>query len=194
MRKLRAILKYRVKDPFRDGFWALYGRGIRNSAPNPDARSFLFVCTGNICRSPFCAGIAARLSRERQRGPILCESAGIQVSLSLPAPDDAILAANRFGVDLRAHRSRVVDARLLERFDAAFVMEAWQYRHMKRYFPGFREKIFLLPLFDGEEAAREGHYQAFHIEDPFGKPIEQFHRCFQRIERCVDAMLERMVR
>jgi protein-tyrosine phosphatase len=194
MTALREMLKRLVKDPLSDGFWALAGRGIRNPATNPDARSFLFVCTGNICRSPFCAGVAEKISRERRRGSIVSESAGIEVSHSLPPPEEAIHAADRFGVDLRGHRSRRVDAGLLERFDAVMVMEAWQYRRMRGNFPGFREKIFLLPLFDDDGTAREGHYKAFHIEDPFGKPDEQFHRCFQRIVRCVEAVLKTMTR
>jgi protein-tyrosine phosphatase len=194
MMPLRAMVKRRVKDPLRNAFWALYGRGIRNPATIPDATSFLFVCRGNICRSPFCAGIAGKISTERNRGSIVSESAGIEVAHSLPPPEDAILAADRFGVDLRGHRSRKVDDVLLERFDAVVVMEAWQYLHMRKIFPGFREKIFLLPLFEGEGSARENHYHAFHIGDPFGKPIEQFRLCFQRIERSVDAMLETMAR
>lgn len=184
----------RVKDPLKDSFWALYGRRIRNPAPNLSARSFLFVCTGNICRSPFCAEIVGKISHEHHLGPIVSESAGIKVSQSLPPPEDAILAADRFGVDLRAHRSRRIDGALLERFDATLVMEAWQYRHLRESFPEFLEKIFLLPLFDPEGEARGGHYQAFHIEDPFGKPLEQFHRCFHRIGMCVEAMLEKTVR
>jgi protein-tyrosine phosphatase len=193
MTALREILKRRIKDPLKEGFWAVYGRRIRNPAPNPAARSFLFVCTGNICRSPFSEGIVGKIPHE-QLGPILSASAGIKVSLSLPPPDDAILAADRFGVDLRAHRSRRIDAALIERFDATLVMEAWQYTHLRERFPGFQEKIFLLPLFDPEGEAKGGHYQAFHIEDPFGKPLEQFHRCFHRIGMCVEAMLEKTVR
>lgn len=194
MTAIRKILKRRVKEPLRDSFWSLYGRRFRNPAPNPAARSFLFVCTGNICRSPFCAGIAGKISNEQKMGSIVSESAGIKVSLSLPPPEEAISAADRFGVDLRGHRSREVDAALLERFDATLVMEAWQYAYMREIFPEFKEKIFLLPLFEPEGKERSGHFQAFNIEDPFGRPLEQFDRCFDRIGKCVEAMLEKTVR
>lgn len=194
MTALRKMLKRKVKDPLKDRFWALYGRRIRNPAANPAARSFLFVCTGNICRSPFCAGIAGKISQKHHIGPIVSESAGIRVTLSLPPPEEAIIAADRFGVNLRGHLSRGIDAALLEQFDAVLVMEAWQYSHLRERFPGYLGKIFLLPLFDPEGNARSGYYQEFNIEDPFGKTLEQYHLCFHRIGRCVEAILEMMVR
>ncbi len=81
----------------------------------------LIVCTGNICRSPMAEGLL-RL-RLRERGiPAEVSSTGL-VAAGRAVPADALAAARRFGVDLDAHRSRVLDRDQLDRADLVLTME-----------------------------------------------------------------------
>jgi len=65
----------------------------------------LFVCAGNLCRSPFAEGLARRLATERGLD-IEFESAGEIAYEGNSCPQDALDAAKRHGVDLAAHRAR----------------------------------------------------------------------------------------
>lgn len=66
----------------------------------------LFVCTGNICRSPIAAGLlAARLGSS---GPaVRVDSAGI-LDLDVPSPPEVIATGNDLGIDLADHRGRLI--------------------------------------------------------------------------------------
>jgi len=57
--------------------------------------SILFVCKGNICRSPFAEAIARSLYRNGADPAFRFASAGIDVERSLSPPQEAILAAKR---------------------------------------------------------------------------------------------------
>jgi protein-tyrosine-phosphatase len=65
----------------------------------------LFVCAGNICRSPFAEGLARRLAAERGLD-VEFASAGEIALDGDRCPPDAIAAAKEFGVDLSSHRAR----------------------------------------------------------------------------------------
>ena len=67
----------------------------------------LFVCSGNTCRSPLAAAIAARLFRERGLA-VAVASAGLQAQEGRPADPRAVAVAARRGLDLGGHRSRPV--------------------------------------------------------------------------------------
>jgi protein-tyrosine-phosphatase len=65
----------------------------------------LFVCAGNICRSPFAEGLARRLAAERGLD-VEFASAGKIAFDGDRCPPDAVAAAKEFGVDLSSHRAR----------------------------------------------------------------------------------------
>ena len=64
----------------------------------------LFVCAGNICRSPFAEGLARRLAAERGVD-VEFASAGEIALDGDRCPGDAVAAARAHGVDLSAHRA-----------------------------------------------------------------------------------------
>ena len=65
----------------------------------------LFVCAGNLCRSPFAEELARLRAGERGLD-VEFESAGEIAYEGSRCPDDAVAAASRYGVDLTAHRAR----------------------------------------------------------------------------------------
>lgn len=80
---------------------------------------FLFVCTANICRSPMAAALFAEQSG-RLPDPVEVSSAGISATGELGdrgVPAEVLEVMAPYGIDLRAHRSRVLTQALLEPAD-----------------------------------------------------------------------------
>ena len=81
---------------------------------------FLFVCTGNTCRSPMAAALLTRAADARGLA-VEVQSAGLFTDGS-PAADPAIEVLAEWGIDLSAHRSRTVTPAMCDRADVIAVM------------------------------------------------------------------------
>lgn len=135
---------------------------------------YMFVCFGNICRSPFAAAIA------RQRHQVRADSAGL-FGPDRPSPPQAIAAARRRGADLATHRSKLMTA-ALARPCIVVVMEARQADEVRALgVPAERITV----LSDLDPLA----WQTRTIPDPFGTSDETYDAVFLRIERCVAALV-----
>jgi len=83
----------------------------RTYNPGIDAVTVLFVCTGNICRSPMAEGLLrARLADRGVSAEV--QSAGLTFD-DREATREAIAVAARAGIDISNHRSRIVDGALI---------------------------------------------------------------------------------
>src|SRR5262249_49103056 len=103
-------------------------REVSTKAP----ASILFVCHGNICRSPFAAFLFEKLARERLLTSIRVESAGF-IGPDRASPPQALDAAARRGIDMSAHRSQLLKDRLVRGSDLVVVMAADQARGIRRF-------------------------------------------------------------
>lgn len=108
--------------------------------------SILFVCTANRYRSPIAeACFKAALSKDHEQHQVWdISSAGTWTKDGLPAMQNAIEKATLLGLDIAAHRSRVVTADLLENTDLIIVMEEGQKEALQNEFVQDAGKIFLL--------------------------------------------------
>lgn len=179
---MKSALRH-IKNCVVDAYWDV--RGPRLSLPSvpTHAKSILFVCKGNICRSPF----AEHLASDRWPNAIFA-SAGLHVSNPMPAPDHAIQAAKQYGLELEIHRSQSISEAMIEKYDMIVAMEAWQYIEVKSRFPCHRHKIHLLASFGGNGPKHERGYAAYNIADPYGGQLGDFDRCFERISHCVSGL------
>ena len=98
----------------------------------------LFVCMGNICRSPTAEGVFRRLVQERvPHLPLEIDSAGTHDYHVGEAPDSrAIAAAARRGIDLRGLRAREVSDEDFDRFDLILAMDRLNYVTLLERAPG----------------------------------------------------------
>ena len=175
-----------LKRHLRNAVWRLRGVTVRNP-PTPDQpRSILFVCQGNICRSPFAAEVARRLLPEG----VQCLSAGFRVKVDSSSPLAAVEAAERRGVSLHDHRARPLTRTMVADADIVFVMEAWHLTLLRSTYGDQRHKIMLLSLCDPTLGTASA-YDRFHIADPYGKPPDVFDACFGRLERTIAALAQR---
>lgn len=101
----------------------------------------LFICLGNICRSPAAEGVfRALVAREGLDGRVTCDSAGTG-SWHIGEPPDRRMraAAKRRGVDLDSLRGRQVTAADFETFDYVLAMDADNLANLRALCPPGRE-------------------------------------------------------
>jgi protein-tyrosine-phosphatase len=142
-------------------------------------RAILVVCHGNICRSPFAAGLLA--SALEPRGTLVA-SAGFVGPGRAPPAEAGIAAASR-GVDLRAHRSQLLTPMLVREADLIVVMEPRQQREVCQRFGRSPKAVIVL----GDLDPRPIETRA--MQDPVDQPLEAFLESYARIERCVHELI-----
>ena len=160
---------------------------MSNAPAAPALRaSVLFVCMGNICRSP----TAETVFRERAKRAGLAdrlriESAGIGDWHAGQPPDHrAIIHARRRGYDLAALRARQVTREDFARFDFILAMDLRNLRDLQSLRPAeFAGHLGLLLDFVPELGLRE-------VPDPYFGGAEGFEAVLELTERAADALLE----
>ena len=121
----------------------------------------LFVCMGNICRSPLAEG-AFRAEAERRRLDVIVDSAGTGGWHAGEPPDRRALAvAARHGVDISDLRARQVTRDDFHNFDHVIALDADNFDHLARLRPP-GSKALLSLLLDHVEG-REGEA----VADPY---------------------------
>lgn len=188
--QIRKALKWLIKGYFRNICWNIYGKTIRNPFFSKAPESYLFICKGNICRSPFAEHITWINTGSSSKRNNTFHSAGLIVKKPIPSPKDAVIAAESFGVKLTSHRSKEITPEMIDAYDIIIAMETWQLNSLRKGFPNFQEKFFLLPLFDTVVSPETTGFYRYNIKDPYGRGLDEFTKCFQRIERCVLVLFE----
>lgn len=144
-----------------------------------EKRSVLFVCTGNICRSPTAEGVLRHLARESGI-ELRVESAGTGDWHAGEAPDErAQRHAKSRGYDLSAQRARQVRARDFEEFDLVVAMDRGHLRELRRHCPR-QHQGKLRMLVDGRD-----------VPDPYYGGPEGFEQVLDLVEAaCRDLLAE----
>ena len=148
--------------------------------------SVLFVCTGNICRSPTAEGVLRKLAAEAGLGDrIVIESAGTDdYHVGDPPDPRAIRRAGLRGYDLRALRARQVEPRDFDRFDLIVAMDRGHHRVLSKLCPPQRVAAVRLFL---DFAANDGPRD---MPDPYYGGIEDYDHALDLIEPGAAALLE----
>jgi protein-tyrosine phosphatase len=179
-----------MKNAVRRVRWAVRPASVAPPAIPAEVGSVLFVCLGNICRSPFAAVVAQRHLHERGATGVACVSAGLQPSAAGASPPEACAASARYGVSLRDHRPRAVTRALVDGSDLIVVMEREHAADLQRAYPDRYDRVVLLPLFDGTARG----YQRYTIADPFGLSAEAYDDCYRRIHGAVAELVTQILR
>jgi protein-tyrosine phosphatase len=144
-------------------------------------RSVLFVCHGNICRSPFAAALFTRSMSSLLADRLQVASAGFTVG-NRAAPAEAVKAAAAYDVDLSQHRSRIITPELLRSADLIIVVSSDQARALA---PRARADAALVVLgdLDTQPITRRT------ILDPWNGTESAFDESYARIARCIKQLL-----
>ncbi|MEO8304868.1 MAG: low molecular weight protein-tyrosine-phosphatase [Betaproteobacteria bacterium] len=160
---------------------------ISNRSAEPDA-SVLFVCLGNICRSPTAEGVFRAAAVKGGIGSlVLADSAGIgDWHVGLPPDKRTIQAARRRGYDLTAIRGRRVQVADFSRFGWIIAMDESNLRALTEMKPpDFGGHLGLLLEFAPEAGLRE-------VPDPYFGGAEGFDRVIDLVEQGTAGLLARM--
>ena len=148
-------------------------------------RLYLFVCTGNTCRSPLAAGICRKLLAEKLNCPpeelprrgILVSSAGMAAMMGCAASPEAVDAARNLGVDLDEHVSQPLTRTLLAEAEYVFTMTRAHSDALAGRFAGLPARVELISP-DGDD-----------IPDPIGGDMPLYEECARRIMDCLHRRL-----
>jgi len=141
-------------------------------------KAILFVCHGNIFRSPFAAAVLRRALERGGVNGVRVESAGL-IGAGRPVPRDAIATAARRGIDLSRHTSQLALADVVRAAELVVVMDELQRRMVCERFGRWPRDVLLLGDFDPTAVTSRA------IEDPVEQGPEVCERVYARIERCV---------
>jgi protein-tyrosine-phosphatase len=120
------------------------GRRQRDWRPTVrKATNVVFVCHGNIIRSPLAAAAFAREATVRGRG-VQVSSAGLSARVGEPADPRAADSAEERGLPLESHRARPLDAAQVAAADAIFIMDHLNLGRILARFPDAADRVFLL--------------------------------------------------
>jgi protein-tyrosine phosphatase len=108
-----------------------------------NATDVVFVCHGNIIRSPLGAAAFAREAAVRGR-PLQVSSAGLSALAGKPADPRAADSAEERGLALATHRARPLDAAQVAAADAIFIMDHLNLGRILARFPEAADRVFLL--------------------------------------------------
>lgn len=139
----------------------------------------VFVCAGNICRSPY-AEVAFATRHSDLAAHHAVSSAGTLPQDGRPTPSHGIGAAAARGVDLHAHRSRHLTRPIVEGAGALLVFDSRNYDAVVSRFPALRKRLLLV----GDLAGLGP------IADPVDGDRSVFEACYDRIDSALAAAAE----
>src|SRR5437660_10746121 len=154
----------------------------RSQARREIVKSVLFVCTGNICRSPIAEGLFRRLIGNRK--DIEVASAGVHAVRGQPPSLYAVQVCENDGVNISDLRSQPLTADLVERATHIFAMTGAHLETIHMLFPHGAEKTFLLREFEepGATLWRD-------VPDPIGLGREVYEDCARTIKNALPSVL-----
>jgi low molecular weight protein-tyrosine phosphatase len=152
--------------------------------------SVLFVCTGNICRSPTAEAIFRKLVAEAgMSGWVLADSAGTHGYHVGEAPDPrAQDAAAERGYDLSSLRARKVERDDLQRFDLIVAMDRGHFTLLSRMAqPSTTHKLKLMMSYANAFKEKD-------VPDPYYGERQDFERALDMLEDAARGLLESLGR
>lgn len=149
-------------------------------------RTILFVCTGNLCRSPMTEGFfKRRLEEEGKESAYRVRSAGTWAVEGTPASPNTIHAMAEHGIDLSKHQAHLLTVEDVREADLVVVMEEEHARAILRELPEEEGKVHLLT----EVAGREGD-----VEDPYGADLASYRETAGEILALVEEGFDEILR
>ena len=166
--------------------------GVRseNQATVPaSARSFVFVCFGNIMRSAMAEFLMRNALRNAPGtiGRIRIVSAGLHANPGREAHPWMQEAAADLGLSLATHRAKLLTRGMVDAADAIFAMDFQNIAELLTLYPDAANKIFML------SAYAEGPWKCREVPDPYLGDLEVTRHCAKQLQICIRNLLSATV-
>jgi len=141
----------------------------------------LFVCSGNICRSPMAEGLLKKfLVEQKLDSQVTVSSAGTLGIIGNSASENAIIACHKeYDVDLSWHESQGINDVLLEQSDVILCMSQKHIDYIHNYYSEYSYKSHLLKEYAGL------HDRHMDIADPVGMDINEYTKTCHEIAKLI---------
>jgi len=125
----------------------------------------LFVCTGNLCRSPLAEAQFRAMMDEYGLTGWQIDSAGTWIENGLPGDPRTVSWAHKQGLDLSQHVTQRVSGKLLSSYDLIVVMESGHKEALRNNYPNLNGNIVGLSELSGP---------FYDVPDPVSLPKDEF--------------------
>lgn len=146
-----------------------------NELKPAEVKRIVFVCSGNICRSPFGEFVSRQLGYD-------ATSIGLHTDGGFPAFERTIEVADKLGYCLSSHVSTGMKSYRWSSTDLLVGMEPKHAVELRSFFPNSR--IFLLGMALPSPTA--------YIHDPYNTDIAYFERCLRQIECATNRLVNKL--
>jgi len=145
--------------------------------------NIVFVCTGNICRSPMAEGFFRYKWHQTERDDISVSSMGTHGLNDSPATEYAQAACKKNGFDISSHRARSLVGKELLKADLILCMEPVHKRFIQVFFPWYQDRVALLGAWPDRETRKSS------VEDPMGCSYKKYLKTFSIIKIHIERII-----
>ncbi len=146
----------------------------------------LFVCTGNICRSPMAEYLTRKMIKDDQL-PFMVKSAGfLDIKAEISVNSNIILKEQ--GIDAQQHVSTLINKEIISNSWLILTMQEIQKKNILDIEPNAYNKVFTLSEYCGKEFCKP----SCDIEDPYGLDIYFYRETFKMIKSRILALVNKL--
>lgn len=150
--------------------------------PERPPRRLLFVCTGNICRSPMAQFISEKIGREAGV-EVTAASAGVSAETGWGMEPGAVKALAARGLKDLTHAAQQLSDALMEEADEVYALTRAHRDIIVSRHPEFAAKTAVLREAAGLKDA--------DVADPYGRSDATYEDCARRIEEALNILIKR---
>ncbi len=142
----------------------------------------LFVCTGNVCRSPMAEGFLRHMAK-KEGHDIEVGSAGIGAMDDMTPSRNSVISMKEEGIDISRQLSRMLTPEMMADYTHVFGLGTGHVDTIRSYFPEAQEKTFVLREFVADEGFD------LEVPDPIGGDLDEYRLTRNLIKEAMPSIL-----